>query len=56
VPVDPLQTTLDVCRLEAGHWVAVAVHGGDDVVRAEPFEAVELLLARWWPPSDAAAG
>jgi Uma2 family endonuclease len=53
--VDPLQTTLEVYRLEAGHWVVVAVHGGDDVVRAEPFDAAPLRLARWWPPGEPAA-
>jgi hypothetical protein len=25
-----------------------STHGGTDVVRAEPFDAVELRLARWW--------
>jgi Uma2 family endonuclease len=48
--VDPIQTTLEIYRLEAGRWVVVATHGGDDVVRAEPFDAAELRLARWWPP------
>jgi hypothetical protein len=23
-------------------------HGGSDAVRAQPFDAIELLLARWW--------
>lgn len=46
--VDPLQRTLEVYRLEAGRWMVVANHGGDDRVRAEPFDAIELPLARWW--------
>jgi len=30
------------------------VFGGDERVRAEPFEAVELDLAEWWQGGDAA--
>jgi Uma2 family endonuclease len=48
--VDPLLQTLEVYRLEAGRWVVVATYAGDEVVRAEPFEAVELSLGRWWLP------
>jgi Uma2 family endonuclease len=46
--VDPLARTLEVYRLAEGRWIVAAVHGGDDVVRAEPFDAVELALDRWW--------
>jgi hypothetical protein len=28
--------------------VVASTHGGDDRVRAEPFEAVELEIVRWW--------
>ena len=48
--VDPLEQTLEVYRLDAGRWMVVAVFAGDEVVRAEPFDAIELGLARWWPP------
>ena len=48
--VDPLTQTLEVYRLEARRWTVAAVYGGDDVVRAEPFAAIELALARWWVP------
>ena len=48
--VDPRPQTLETYRLEAGRWVVVGSWGGDDVVRAEPFDAVELRLARWWMP------
>jgi len=48
--VDPIARTLEIYRLEAGRWVVVAVHGGDDVVRAEPFDAIEVRLDRWWLP------
>lgn len=47
---EPLQETLEVYRLEAGRWVVVGTHAGEEIVRAEPFDAVELRLARWWMP------
>jgi Uma2 family endonuclease len=50
--VDPLAKTLEVYRLEDARWTVVAAHGGDDVVRAEPFDAVALPLARWWMPEQ----
>lgn len=50
--VDPIARTLEVYRLDGGHWVEVAAHGGSVVVRAEPFDAVALDLARWWPDAD----
>jgi Uma2 family endonuclease len=46
--VDPLARTLEVYRLAEGRWVVASVHGGDDVVRAEPFGAIEIGLERWW--------
>jgi Uma2 family endonuclease len=46
--VDPLARTLEIYRLEGARWMVVATHGGDDVVRAEPFAALELALDRWW--------
>jgi len=48
--VDPLARTLEVYRLKEGHWLLAATHGGDEIVRAEPFEAMELTLSRWWIP------
>jgi Uma2 family endonuclease len=48
--VDPTPRTLEVYRLEGAHWIVVATYGGDDVVRAEPFAAIELALTRWWLP------
>lgn len=46
--LDPLTRTLEVYRLEAGRWVVASVHGGDEPVRAEPFDAVALDPALWW--------
>jgi len=46
--LDPLAETLEVYRLQSEHWVLLATHGGDDVVSAEPFEAVTVDLKRIW--------
>ena len=46
--VDAVARTLDVFRLEGGHWVLVDSFAGDARVRAEPFEALELDLTRVW--------
>jgi Uma2 family endonuclease len=46
--VDPLARTLEVLSLEEGRWVIAETHAGDDVVRAAPFAAVEIELARLW--------
>jgi Uma2 family endonuclease len=46
--VDPRDKRLEIYRLEAGRWVEVAEHEGDGVVRAEPFDAIELDLSLLW--------
>jgi Uma2 family endonuclease len=46
--VDPLAKTLEVYRLQDDHWVVASTHAGSERVRAEPFDAVELDIARWW--------
>jgi len=53
--IDPLAETLEVFRLENGRWSLLAVHAGDEVVRAEPFGEIDLELALLWsePPSPA---
>lgn len=48
--VDP--EALEVYSLEAGRWVLLATHGGDETVRAAPFESVALDLARLWGAAD----
>lgn len=54
--IDPLNRVLKVFRQEHEQWVLVKAFGGDDKVRAEPFEAVELELDALWleepPPSE----
>jgi len=46
--VDPVARTLEVLRLEAGRWVIVSSHEGQETVRAEPFGEVELTLSDIW--------
>ena len=46
--IDPILRTLEVYRLEDGRWVVASTHAGTDGVRAEPFDALELQLERWW--------
>jgi Uma2 family endonuclease len=46
--VDPLMRTVEVYRLQGQQWVLLGTHGGAERVRAEPFEAIELDISRWW--------
>lgn len=46
--VDPLARTLEIFRLDGEGWRLVAVHSDDAVVRAEPFDAIELELDALW--------
>jgi Uma2 family endonuclease len=46
--VDPAARTLEVLRLQEGHSLMVGTHGGDEKVRAEPFDAIELYLQSLW--------
>jgi Uma2 family endonuclease len=44
--LDPVKQTLEVYALdEGGRWGEPSVHRGAEVVRAVPFDAVELALA-----------
>jgi Uma2 family endonuclease len=51
--INPVDRTLEILRLENGRWIVAGNYGGDDVVRAEPFEAIEIELAALWidPPA-----
>jgi Uma2 family endonuclease len=46
--INPITQTLEVYRLEAGRWVLLDTFEGSAVVRAEPFDAIELALALLW--------
>ncbi len=43
---DPIAQTLEVLRLQGDLWLVVAVFTGQTVIRAEPFEAIELDLGK----------
>jgi Uma2 family endonuclease len=46
--VSPERKLLEVFRLEAGRWVLLDTFEGDSLIRAEPFDAIELPLGRLW--------
>lgn len=46
--VNPVTRTLEILRLDSGHWRLVATHEGSAPVRAEPFDAIELELGALW--------
>ncbi|HYI00816.1 Uma2 family endonuclease [Hyalangium sp.] len=46
--VDPEARTLEVFRLEGGRYALLGQHEPGGLVRAEPFEALELELALLW--------
>ena len=46
--MDPIARTLEVLRLEGGRWSILVTHAGDDMVRVEPFEAIEFGLGEFW--------
>jgi Uma2 family endonuclease len=46
--VDPLARTLEVFRLQEQAWTMRGAWRDDAVVRAEPFDAIELELAALW--------
>jgi Uma2 family endonuclease len=53
--VDPIARTLEVLRLDGGHWTIVSTSSGLTVLHAEPFDAIELDLSLLWeePQADA---
>jgi Uma2 family endonuclease len=53
--VKPDARTLEVFRLDGDKWLLLGVHTSDALVRAEPFDAIELdLLALWGETREAA--
>jgi Uma2 family endonuclease len=46
--VDPLARTLEVLRLEGGRWTILDTWSGLAVVRAQPFDAIDLDLSLLW--------
>ena len=52
--VEPLERMVEVFRLHETNYSLIGVYGGDDAVRAEPFETVEIPPAFLWgkQPND----
>ena len=48
--LNPVAKILEVYRLTEGNWILVKTIVGDDTVCSEPFEALEMEMARWWLP------
>ena len=48
--INPVTRTLEVYRLETGRWVLLDTYENDALVRAAPFEALELPLSLLWHP------
>lgn len=46
--VHPRLRTVEVMRLHDGKWLTLAVHTDEETVRAEPFDAIEIDLAKLW--------
>ena len=54
--MDPVARTLEVLRLQQTGWLIAGIYTGEDKIRAEPFEAVEIDLSLIWgelPPEPA---
>ena len=45
--LDPIARTLEIHRLEQGRWIVALTHVGDEPLRAEPFDAIELIPRDW---------
>ena len=50
--VNPERETLEILERRDASWILRATYRGDVVVRAHPFDAIELALADLWPPSS----
>jgi hypothetical protein len=51
-PIDPIARTLEVFALEGGRWVLLDVQQDAALVRAAPFDAVELELSVLWEEAE----
>jgi Uma2 family endonuclease len=48
--INPAVRLLEIHQLEGKAFRQVGIHTNDAVVRAEPFDAIELQLAEFWVP------
>lgn len=53
--LDPLERTLEALRLDAStsskSWIEIGSYDHESVVRIAPFEAIEIAVRRFFPPS-----
>lgn len=51
--VDPLARSIESYRIDGDSWKVLGVFGDEaERARIEPFESVELEIARWWLPEE----
>ncbi len=48
--IDPVEHLLEVRKLQGTVYAVIQTFVGEDRVRAEPFDAIELDMANWWLP------
>ena len=53
--LDPIKRTLETFRLEGSKWRTLETYCGDAIIRAEPFEAIEIDLLNIWGETRKAA-
>ena len=54
--VNPRLRTLEVLQLHRGQWLVGGRHRGEQAIRAEPFDAIELALDALWLPQASDGG
>ena len=47
--VDPVARTIEAFRSARGRWTSIGTFGGDVVARLEPFDAISLTIATFFP-------
>lgn len=53
---NPILRTLEVFALDGDGWRLLSTHAGDDKIRAQPFDAIELELGNLWADVDLGSG
>ena len=51
--IDPIQRTLEIFRQRCEEWVSMDAFSDSDMVRAEPFDAIEIRLSILWLETEA---
>lgn len=50
--IDPEKKTLEIYLREGKKWMLLNSFGGDELIRAAPFDAIEIDLGDLWLPDD----